>query len=335
MSLINAKHKAAGHDGPVQTEDGSLFCKPTNKQEMDFYAKAAQLSSDGDDSLPLGSLLTDWMPIHYGSLTADMQKYTKPKDTGIDKFETNSDVDTRLKKDSTYIVLQDVLYGFKRPNVLDIKLGSILFDESASKEKVERMKKVSKSTTSGSLAFRICGMQMANDFPGTLPADISGIDMKGVCDIQEDGYLGFNKFFGRRLTSKTVVEGLRIFFRYNKLDRDTQDQMIKTFTMRLMMFYNCILDSEIRAVSSSLLFVYENDQQVWKLKNYEDPLIKESEVGGDGDVDAGGNFDSNVDGNDDNENYNDNANAEQRAPLSELKYIDFAHSKFTPGMGYD
>ncbi|VUG19779.1 ARG82 [Brettanomyces bruxellensis] len=313
MPLISAKHKAAGHEGPMQTEDGSLFCKPTSKQEVQFYTRATRESVD--ESLPLGSVITDWMPICYGCLTSGVKKDGKYANEAIEKIDTNPAVNPGLKEDGLYIVLQDVLYGFTRPNILDIKLGSILYDESASKDKVERMKNVSRTTTSGSLSFRICGMQMANDFPGKLPADIPGVEMKSVCKIQDDGYLAFNKFFGRHLNSDTVIKGLRVFFRYNRLSKDTQDQMIQTFTNRLMMFYNCILDTEFRAVSSSLLFVYENDQQIWEQKNHEDALIKET-VAGESDEE-------------------DETEVKQNAPLSELKYIDFAHSKFTPGKGYD
>ena len=44
--------------------------------------------------------------------------------------------------------------------MIDIKLGRILYDKDTSEEKRLRMEQVSSDTTSGSLGFRICGMQV-------------------------------------------------------------------------------------------------------------------------------------------------------------------------------
>ncbi len=38
-----------------------------------------------------------------------------------------------------FIVLENVLNGYKSPNVMDIKLGKVLYDESASTEKKNRL----------------------------------------------------------------------------------------------------------------------------------------------------------------------------------------------------
>jgi hypothetical protein len=58
------------------------------------------------------------------------------------------------------IVISNLSYNFKKPNIIDIKLGTKLFDRLASEEKKNRMQNVADTTTSGSLGFRICGMKV-------------------------------------------------------------------------------------------------------------------------------------------------------------------------------
>ena len=58
-------------------------------------------------------------------------------------------------------MLENLTHNFRKPNVLDIKLGQILYDEqSASPEKIEKMKKAAEKTTSGELGLRLTGFQV-------------------------------------------------------------------------------------------------------------------------------------------------------------------------------
>lgn len=47
--------------------------------------------------------------------------------------------------------------GFVRPTVIDLKLGTQMWDPDSSEEKKERMEKVSKETTTGRWGVRITG----------------------------------------------------------------------------------------------------------------------------------------------------------------------------------
>jgi hypothetical protein len=58
------------------------------------------------------------------------------------------------------IVLENVAAGFVRPNIMDVKLGARLWDESAPPTKRARLDKVAAETTSSSLGFRIAGMRI-------------------------------------------------------------------------------------------------------------------------------------------------------------------------------
>ena len=58
------------------------------------------------------------------------------------------------------IVLENLEWGFKRPSVLDLKLGKILTDEFVTEEKRIRLEKSSMSTTSWEHHFRLTGMRV-------------------------------------------------------------------------------------------------------------------------------------------------------------------------------
>ncbi|KAI9713021.1 MAG: hypothetical protein M1820_001006 [Bogoriella megaspora] len=97
---------------------------------------------------------------------------------------------TRLETDEA-IVLENIAAGFKRPNILDIKLGARLWADDAPPEKRARLDKVATDTTSGSLGFRIAGMRVWRGKPsGSImpseqprPGDtVSGIDGIGDSD---------------------------------------------------------------------------------------------------------------------------------------------------------
>ena len=59
------------------------------------------------------------------------------------------------------IVLENLSFSFLKPNILDIKLGTVLYDESASPEKVARMKKTAQETTSSETGVRLTGFQVS------------------------------------------------------------------------------------------------------------------------------------------------------------------------------
>lgn len=332
MTLIPLSHQAAGHEGPLQTVDGSLFIKPSQPQEVEFYNQTQTKRMKINDDVPYGDSLSDWMPEYVGVLYPGLSNDLIQQSNGaIDEKTLNKATDTlEIEGDhKQYLILKNCLYGYSQPSILDIKLGSILYDSSANASKVERMKKVSKSTTSGSLKFRIAGMVIKDSFDGKLPEDLPGFKMKDVSSTTfKKDYITFDKYFGRKLTKDTVSEGLKIFFRYNNLPKHVQDRLIENFHVRLQMLYNCLLEEEIRVISGSLFFVFENDLSRWEAKNYEDPIISTPTINDDDEDEDEG------DENEETEN-TDDKELDEDVPLSCLKFIDFAHAKYTPSEGYD
>jgi len=57
-------------------------------------------------------------------------------------------------------VLENLSHPFLKPNILDVKLGTVLYDPGASPEKVERMKKAAADTTSLETGVRLTGFQV-------------------------------------------------------------------------------------------------------------------------------------------------------------------------------
>jgi 1D-myo-inositol-tetrakisphosphate 5-kinase/inositol-polyphosphate multikinase len=57
-------------------------------------------------------------------------------------------------------VLENLAHPFFKPNILDIKLGTVLYDEDAPPDKVARMLKTAETTTSLKTGMRLTGFQV-------------------------------------------------------------------------------------------------------------------------------------------------------------------------------
>lgn len=357
--LVPSQHQAAGHDGCLTSPDnGVVFAKLTTDQEIDFYNAVShhdELLEASNPDIPSGSLLKDWMPVYMGTLSqgnVNDGNYNLPlvtrtavhdpivfpsvkEDQSVINHLTNTNLDQDKKNKSNkdegkkYIVLQNLYHGYNKPSILDIKLGSKLTDENASPDKVKRLQDVSDSTTSGSLGFRICGMKLYNGQSTELPKNIYSNMNQSIefeIGIENDQYLKFNKFFGRSLNKDNVKSGISLFFKHgNSTNSKIYGKLIRRFHQRLQLIYNCLCDSEVRIISGSLLFIYENDLAKWSdvlndddLYEQKDSLIKP--------------FDDDDDDDDDDE---DDGEQSDSTPLSSLHLIDFAHAKYVKGQGCD
>lgn len=58
------------------------------------------------------------------------------------------------------MVLENLTTPFRKPNILDIKLGTVLYDDDASEEKKARMLKTARDTTSFETGVRLTGFQV-------------------------------------------------------------------------------------------------------------------------------------------------------------------------------
>jgi hypothetical protein len=138
LKNIERHDAAAGHPGVMRS--GSLIIKPCTQAEIDFYALATQTQP----------LFAAWMPTYMGQLA--LNKPGQGTTTGAVALESE-----RFER---AIVLENLEWGFKRPSVLDIKLGKILTDEHVTEEKRIRLEKTSMSTTSWEHHLRLTGMKV-------------------------------------------------------------------------------------------------------------------------------------------------------------------------------
>ena len=153
--------QVGGHAGVSISEDGSLLIKPALAREVRFYE---HLNSD-----PALAPLRPHIPKFYGTL-----RFEGKVDDG--NLETLREA-PREGKDECYpvtqrvihvfiatihsIVLENLANRFSKPNILDIKLGTQLYDDEAGEEKKARMIQAAKATTSLETGVRLTGFQVS------------------------------------------------------------------------------------------------------------------------------------------------------------------------------
>jgi inositol-polyphosphate multikinase len=127
------------------------------------------------------------MPTYLGTLTlgdANSATNTIPSVAAPGPLDN---VDTRTQPDTTHLkgrplssshllVLSNITSSLTRPNVLDLKLGSRLWDDDAPPTKRARLDEVAQNSTSGSLGFRVAGMRI---WEGENAAEENGLEKLG------------------------------------------------------------------------------------------------------------------------------------------------------------
>ncbi|KAK4696560.1 hypothetical protein P7C71_g1381, partial [Lecanoromycetidae sp. Uapishka_2] len=321
--LIAFENVAAGHDGVLSDPSGEIVVKPCKQSEISFY----QSVPAHPDFLPL-------IPIFMGRLSFGSDtSIAQAAETLILPGETTPDPPAgsgiagaavienewapsngaKIQTDMA-IVLENVAHGYRKPNILDVKLGARLWADDAPAAKRVKLDKVAEETTSKPLGFRIAGMRT-----------YQGMDMVGKGDVRSDGYRLYDKMYGRGFTVNTVSEGFREYF---GLVEGTKAEgpirkVIKRFIGNLREVEEVMEKEESRMYSASLLFVYEGDTRA-----LQDAFPTEKEI-----LASLENNSPTDEGTDDNE---DNELTPPKFPsIQSLKLIDFAHAQWTPGQGPD
>jgi 1D-myo-inositol-tetrakisphosphate 5-kinase/inositol-polyphosphate multikinase len=232
------------------------------------------------------------------------------------------------------IVLENVAHGFRKPNIMDVKIGARLWDDDADPKKREKLDKVASETTSGPLGFRVAGMKT---YVGRNSEPLHH---------DTNGYKKYDKSYGRRFSVDDVHTAFEEFFYEEEagITRRLGKRIIKRFLLDLRGLVEVLEKEETRMYSASLLFVYEGDgdelarrfdKEAAMLKaRAQDPSDRaaqpssatlqppELEEGTDG---AGGGADGDSD-----------SDLENNFPkLQAIKMIDFAHAHFVKGQGRD
>ncbi|KAA8904994.1 inositol polyphosphate kinase-domain-containing protein [Sphaerosporella brunnea] len=210
---------AAGHDGVLSDESGSVIVKPCTAREVAFYE--ASLAHPE---------FAKWMPTFYGTLTLS--------DDLIPEKTTDGDGKPHDRKAS--LVLQNLTYGFNKPCVLDVKLGAQLWDEFASQEKRDRLDAVSDKSTSRSLGMRVAGMKV----------------WKG--EGAGKGYQVYDKYYGRDFTADNVLDAIKEYFSAD-ISPEQVKIIAARFLAKVSDIRMVLESQESRMYAASLLFVFEGD----------------------------------------------------------------------------
>ena len=225
------------------------------------------------------------------------------------------------------IVLENVAHGFKKPNILDVKLGARLWADDSPAAKRDKLDKVSGETTSKPLGFRIAGMKT---YVGQIAEPIHH-------DI--NGYRKYDKYFGRSLKVDNVHTGFKDFFFVEGAEVPAKfaRRVVKRFLEDLQGLQEVLENEETRMYSASLLFVYEGDgEQLAKNFVVEAEMLDARAKSGDRPESAESveaDNDTALDVEDEEEDEADLASSLPK--IQALKMIDFAHAQFTKGQGPD
>ncbi len=337
---------------------GELVIKPCKQSEIDFY-----------DSTFAHPDLLPHIPTFFGkiSLGADtiaaqaagalvLPSETDPEPSVIHGVPGTMVVENawapsnggRIHTDSA-VVLENVAAGFKKPNILDVKLGGRLWADDAPMAKRIKLDKVAEETTSKPLGLRIAGMK-------TYQGALSNVEE----NITPDGYRLYDKTYGRSFSAETIAQGFEEYFQLTKRmnAKGPIRKVIRRFLEDLRAMGDVIEKEESRMYSASLLFVYEGDQQALQdaFATERDIIASLDRRVSDGD-DAttssgatddndlmksngtanGNSADADVSAHDrDHEEEEEDDDEEVKFPaIQSLKLIDFAHAEWTPGQGPD
>ena len=139
------------------------------------------------------------------------------------------------ESESDYIVLENLTQDFRKPCVLDLKMGTRMYGDFASEAKRQSQKRKSMKSTSAKLGLRFCGSQRFS--------------------VTKNNFERLDKYVGRKATEPEFRELLTNFFNNNGfLRRD----IIRLVAAEVGAMRGRLEDlNQYRFYSSSLLIIYE------------------------------------------------------------------------------
>ncbi|EJF56298.1 SAICAR synthase-like protein [Dichomitus squalens LYAD-421 SS1] len=308
--VIPLDSQVGGHPGVLTSEDGSLLIKPAHPTEVAFYQTVI--------ADPGFAPLRPFVPKFYGTLRLEGKvDDTAPAPEEGSQFKV-VEVATEAEKES--LVLENLSHSFAKPNILDVKLGTVLYDDEASPEKRARMEKTARETTSLETGVRLTGFQ--------------------VYDITTGKAVNTPKAYGKSIKPADLPDGIARFFPFGVtydelanpssggasseapatgtgLPPDVLLPILESMREDVAEIREALAQVHMRMVGGSLLIIYEADWGRARegLKWLEEAAEDEDE--------------------EDEEDEDEDEDEKRVGPPYLVKLIDFAHTKVVPGIGPD
>lgn len=347
--------------------DTGEFFKPCTQAELDFYQSAQD--TDFQDIMPefmgwvkrvdtgisqqIHGMITENGVVNNqqqiaAALSEQVSNVPATEPTEPVPFEPNS----KSIKSDTLLMLKDATSGFKRPNILDVKLGRVLCGDYAKEDKRKRLADIAKATTHDEYGFRIAGMRV---FHGALSKDedYEHNDSKDAKDPSkyisyndESGYKIYSREYGKQLHVDDIRDSFRefVFDRNAGVTEDLGKAICSAFVKELENVRDVLTRMPVRMFSSSLLFVFEGDgdalEDAIEKNNEAVDLIAEVEDVTKPRYPTALRTDSGIVLNDD-EYLDDEVSSElgerfnALPPMYSVKLIDFAHATWIPNEAPD
>lgn len=223
-----AEHRGRvfGHDGSIITFRQGILAKKSREREFVFYRNFKGWVHD--------YMSEDMLPEVRGIGFISEQDETKYKMT---IFPTLIPPEI---SGTPYLILGDIIAGYARPAVLDIKLGTRTWEIGADPNKVERHKIKCANATTNECGFRVRAAMWYSKNPDMWP-------------LREGEYSVVDRKFGTTCTTEEMTEFFKDFFHNTDL--------IPAFIVKLRRIRTGLekLRNEggIRMFSSSALCVYD------------------------------------------------------------------------------
>ena len=233
-TMTELRGKIFGHDGAIITFTEGLIAKQCKfMEEVRFYSMYLE---DLYKQLP-----PSLVPEVLGICAQDGIKINDTQD--IYSFEVKKKIEPDLYTGKPFLIMRDIAQGYKKPAVLDLKVGIRTWPLGASEIKKTRMRRRCLATTTNSLGLRVRAAMWysANTDKWSEEGDTNYI----------------NRLWGNHCTDEELQEFFIDFFHYT--------EHIPVLIEKLKMLYNSIdslrKNQGIRMFSSSVLFAYDEEDR--------------------------------------------------------------------------
>ncbi|KAF7981080.1 hypothetical protein HWV62_35570 [Athelia sp. TMB] len=307
--------QVGGHIGGLETtEDDSLIIKRALPVEVEFYQNLATSAAFEP--------LRPFLPHFYGTLRLEGEHDTTRSDTLVVKpLPESLKEDTDESTTTWYHIifrLPAPPRTFLRPNILDIKLGTVLYDEFASPEKRARAEKSARETTTLETGIRITGFQV---YDNSTLSPVKTDKLYGKSLKAAELPAGIARCLPVASTSNIALGAKEPSF---GLPCGTLLPIMESLREDIADLCKILEVLELRMVGASLLIIHESD---WDRAAQGVKLYMEE-----------GSDDINSDESEDEEDESEDEAAgtpKRPGPPYTVNLIDFAHTRLAPGKGPD